>query len=101
MSFYNQRGIFLQLLRPSVVSPKEVRVSMQFATKEEGYHPVNGDKIDYLVKSLHREAVSSDGGTTFTMGPAHRDLDGNGDFDAQDKAILLALAKAYSKIVNP
>ena len=47
MSFYNQRGIFLQLLRPSVVSPMEVRVSMQFATKEEGYHPVNGDRVDF------------------------------------------------------
>jgi hypothetical protein len=101
MSSYNQRGIFLQLLRPSIVSPKEVRVSMQFATKEEGYHPLNGDKIDYLLKSIQREAVSNDGGITFTMGPAHRDLDGDGDFDAQDKAILLALAKAYSKIVNP
>ncbi|WP_350600770.1 hypothetical protein [Pseudomonas sp. 65/3-MNA-CIBAN-0223] len=101
MSFYNQRGIFLQLLRPSAVSPMEVRVSMQFATKEEGYHPVNGDRIDYLLKCIQREAVSNDGGITFTMGPAQCDLDGDGDFDPQDKAILVALAKAYSKIVNP
>lgn len=36
MSSYNQRGIFLQLATPSIVSPNEVRVSMQFALKEEG-----------------------------------------------------------------
>jgi hypothetical protein len=29
------------------------------------------------------------------------DVDGDGDIDAQDKAVLIALAKAYSKIINP
>jgi len=38
---------------------------------------------------------------TFTMGTAPADVDGDGDIDAQDKAVLLALASAYSKIVKP
>ena len=100
MSNYNQRGIFLQLLRPSVVSPKEVRVSMQFALKEEGYDPANREATYSLLDSHTREAVSNDGGVTFTM-KTTPDVDGDGDIDSQDKAVLVALAKAYSKIVNP
>ncbi|RON35270.1 hypothetical protein [Pseudomonas brassicacearum] len=101
MSNYNQRGIFLQLLPASVVNPKEVRVSMQFARKEEGYDPENRDVTYALLDSSTREAVSNDGGKTFTMGPARADVDGDGDIDAQDKAVLLALASAYSKVRNP
>ncbi|MDO8404861.1 MAG: hypothetical protein Q7T27_15325 [Pseudomonas sp.] len=101
MSNYNQRGIFLQLLPASIVSPKEVRVSMQFALKEEGYDPENRTITYSLLDSSTREAVSNDGGVTFTMGAARSDVDGDGDIDAQDKAVLLALAKAYSKITNP
>jgi hypothetical protein len=101
MSNYNQRGIFLQLLPASIVSPKEVRVSMQFALKEEGYDPENRAVTYALLDSSTREAVSNDGGMTFTMGTALVDVDGDGDIDAQDKAVLLALASAYSKIVNP
>ncbi|NUT74249.1 hypothetical protein HNO86_04235 [Pseudomonas sp. C1C7] len=100
MSFYNQRGVFLQLLRPSIVSPKEVRVSMQFALKEEGYDPVNRDVTFSLLDSTLREAVSHDGGVTFTIN-AHADMDADGDIDLQDKAVLVGLAKAYSKIINP
>jgi hypothetical protein len=101
MSSYNQRGVFLQLMRASIVSPKEVRVSMQFALKEEGYDPENRAVTYALLDSSTREAVSNDGGMTFTMGAAPADVDGDGDIDAQDKVILLALASAYSKIVNP
>ncbi|MCW8274292.1 hypothetical protein IMF27_00165 [Pseudomonas sp. PCH199] len=100
MSNYNQRGVFLQLLRPSIVSPKEVRVSMQFALKEEGYDPVNRDVSYSLLDSNIHEAVSNDGGATFTMKNVP-DVDGDGDIDLQDKAVLIGLAKAYSKIINP
>ncbi|MHC8389455.1 hypothetical protein ACYZTM_15735 [Pseudomonas sp. MDT2-39-1] len=100
MSNYNQRGIFLQRLPPSIVSPKEVRVSMQFALKEEGYDPENRSATHSLLDSTFREAVSNDGGVTFTMGNTP-DVDGDGDIDAQDKTVLIALAKAYSKITNP
>lgn len=100
MSTYNQRGVFLQLLRPSIVSPKEVRVCMQFALKEEGYDPLNGDVTYSLLDSNTREAVSNDGGMTFTVKTTD-DVDGDGDIDLQDKAVLVALAKAYSKIINP
>jgi hypothetical protein len=44
--------------------------------------------------------VSNDGGMTFTMGGVP-DVNGNGGIDAQDKVVLVALAKAYSKIINP
>ncbi|AWM89567.1 hypothetical protein DJ564_01480 [Pseudomonas sp. 31-12] len=100
MSNYNQRGVFLQLLTPSISSPKEVRVSMQFALKEEGYDPENRSATYSLLDSTSREAVSNDGGVTFTMGNTP-DVDDDGDIDAQDKAVLIALAKAYSKIINP
>jgi len=100
MSTYNQRGVFLQLMRPTMVNPKEVRVCMQFALKEEGYDPVNRDVTCSLLDSTALEAVSNDGGATFTI-RASADVDGDGDIDLQDKAILIGLAKAYSKIINP
>ncbi|HEF4761336.1 TPA: hypothetical protein SAN82_003789 [Pseudomonas putida] len=100
MSYMNRRGVFLQLLRPSIVSPKECKVSMQFALKEEGYDPVNGDVTYSLLDSSFHKAVSNDGGLTFTIEPAI-DVDRDGDIDLQDKAILVGLAKAYSKIINP
>ncbi|MGL6244686.1 hypothetical protein [Pseudomonas sp.] len=101
MSNYNQRGIFLQLLAPSVFSPKEVRVSMQFALKEEGYDPESRTPTYSLLDSSTREAVSNDGGATFSMRQTPADVNGDGSLDAQDKAVLIALATAYSKIINP
>lgn len=101
MSNFNRRGIFLQLATPSIVSPKEVRVSMQFALKDEGYTPENRTVTYSLLDSSTREAVSNDGGMTFTMGAARSDVDGDGDIGVQDNALLLALATAYSKITNP
>ncbi|HWT68786.1 MAG TPA: hypothetical protein VN214_06695 [Pseudomonas sp.] len=100
MSTYNQRGVFLQLLRPGPSSPKEVRVSMQFALKEEGYDPVNREVTHALLDSTLREAVSTDGGVTFAINNAI-DVDADGDIDLQDKAVLVGLAKAYAKIINP
>jgi hypothetical protein len=100
MSGYNQRGVFLQLLPPSIVSPKEVRVSMQFALKEEGYDPVNRALTYSLLDTSTREAVSNDGGVTFAMASTP-DVNGDGAIDAQDKVVLIALAKAYAKIINP
>lgn len=73
---------------------------MQFALKEDGYDPASRQVIHSLLDSNFREAVSNDGGATFTMIEA-QDVDGDGDIDAQDKAVLVALAKAYSKIINP
>ncbi|WP_027926124.1 hypothetical protein [Pseudomonas sp. URMO17WK12:I12] len=100
MSGYNQRGVFLQLQAPSIVSPREVRVSMQFALKEEGYDPENQALTYSLLDSSTREAVSNDGGVTFTMTNT-ADVNGDGAIDAQDKVVLIALAKAYAKIINP
>ncbi|WP_460151699.1 hypothetical protein [Pseudomonas sp. S2_B07] len=100
MSGYNQRGVFLQLQAPSIVSQKEVRVSMQFSLKEEGYDPENQALTYSLLDSSTREAVSNDGGVTFTMTNT-ADVNGDGAIDAQDKVVLIALAKAYAKIINP
>lgn len=99
MSFFNRRGIFLQRLGPSVVDPDEVLVSMQFALKES-VNDENGVSTDKLLDSTIFIASSYDGGESFSLGNA-KDVDGDGDIDADDKARLLALAKAYANIVNP
>jgi hypothetical protein len=101
MSFFNQRGIFLQLLAPSITSPREAQVSMQLARKELGWDAVNEVQTEALVDSVYVTAVSSDGGQSFTIKTINSDVDGDGDIDGDDKAKLLALAKAYSSIVNP
>lgn len=101
MSFFNQRGIFLQLLAPSITNPREAQVSMQLARKELGWDAVNEVQTEALVDSVHVTAVSSDGGQSFTIKTINSDVDGDGDIDGDDKAKLLALAKAYSSIVNP
>ncbi|ATE80379.1 MULTISPECIES: hypothetical protein [Pseudomonas] len=101
MSFFNQRGIFLQLLAPSITNPREAQVSMQLARKELGWEAVNEVQTEALVDSVYVTAVSSDGGQSFTIKTINSDVDGDGDIDGNDKAKLLALAKAYSSIVNP
>ncbi|CAN7180177.1 hypothetical protein LOY28_00410 [Pseudomonas sp. B21-017] len=101
MSFFNQRGIFLQLLAPSITNPREAQVSMQLARKEPGWDAVNEVQTEALVDSIYVTAVSSDGGQSFTIKTINSDVDGDGDIDGDDKAKLLALAKAYSSIVNP
>lgn len=99
MSNFNQRGIFLQKLGPSIVEPDEVLVSLQFALKEQG---LNGDgtPMERLLDSTTYYASSYDGGQSFSIDNA-RDVDGDGDIDDNDKAKLLALAKAYANIVSP
>ncbi|WP_223489650.1 hypothetical protein [Pseudomonas sp. A-RE-19] len=101
MSFFNQRGIFLQLLAPSITNPNEAQVSMQLARKELEWDPVNEVQTAALVDSVHVTAVSSDAGRSFTIKTVNSDVDGDGDIDNDDKAKLLALAKAYCSIVNP
>ncbi|APC16699.1 hypothetical protein BLL42_13535 [Pseudomonas frederiksbergensis] len=100
MSFFNQRGIFLQLMRPGPSEPNTL-VSMQLARKEPGWDAENEVQTETLVDSIFMTAVSSDGGQSFTLGSARKDVDGDGDIDADDKARLLALAKAYARIVRP
>ncbi|RON02081.1 hypothetical protein [Pseudomonas brassicacearum] len=100
MSFFNQRGIFLQLMQPSPSEPNTL-VSLQLARKELGWDTENEMQTETLVKSIFMTAVSSDGGHSFTLGTVRKDVDGDGDIDAEDKAKLLALAKAYANIVNP
>lgn len=101
MSFFNQRGIFLQLLAPTIVDPQEAQVSMQLARKELGWDAENEMQTETLVDSIFITAVSSDGGRSFNIKTINKDVDGDGDIDADDKAKLLALAKAYANIVNP
>ncbi|MBU6961285.1 hypothetical protein KRR23_26585 [Pseudomonas sp. CVAP len=100
MSFFNQRGIFLQLMQPGPSEPNTL-VSLQLARKELGWDADNEMQTETLVKSIFMTAVSSDGGRSFTLGAVRKDVDGDGDIDAEDKAKLLALAKAYANIVNP
>ncbi|MFJ2365198.1 hypothetical protein ACIPIN_16135 [Pseudomonas sp. NPDC087697] len=100
MSFFNQRGIFLQLMKPGPSEPNTL-VSMQLARKELGWDPENEVQTEALVDSIFMTAVSSDGGHSFTLGTVLKDVDRDGDIDADDKAKLLALAKAYASIVNP
>ncbi|KAF2389056.1 MULTISPECIES: hypothetical protein [Pseudomonas] len=101
MSMFNQRGIFLQLLAPSIVNPNETQVSMQLARKELGWDAVNDEQTEALVDSVYVTAVSADGGRSFNIRTVRSDVDGDGDIDSDDKEKLLVLAKAYSAIVNP
>lgn len=100
MSFFNQRGIFLQLMQPGPSEPNTL-VSMQLARKELGWDAENEMQTEMLVDSIFVTAVSSDGGQSFNIKTVNKDVDGDGDIDADDKAKLLALAKAYASIVNP
>lgn len=101
MSFFNQRGIFMQLLAPTLVNPNEAQVSMQLARKELGWDAENEMQTETLVDSTFLTAVSSDGGRTFSIRTNPTDVDGNRVIDDEDKAKLLTLAVAYSSIVNP
>ncbi|EJL98690.1 hypothetical protein PMI18_03826 [Pseudomonas sp. GM102] len=100
MSSFNHRGIFLQKLGPTPVDPDEVLVSMQFALKESGWDDVNAVPKETLLDSTIVVAASYDSGQTFNVRNS-KDIDGDGDIDADDKAKLLALAKAYVSIVSP
>ncbi|KKX59902.1 MULTISPECIES: hypothetical protein [Pseudomonas] len=101
MSILNRRGIFLQKLGPTVVNPNEVLVSMQFALKEEGWDAENSVETTALLDSTTLIASSNDGGRSFKIRNFNKDIDGDGDIDAEDMVKLLALAKAYVSIAAP
>lgn len=102
MSFFNQRGIFLQLMLPGPAEPNTL-VRMQLARKEDIRDPETGMVLlsDTLVDSVFVTAVSSDHGASFTIRTLNQDVNGDGNIDSEDKAKLLALAKAFASIVNP
>ena len=101
MSYFNRRGIFLQKLGPTVVDPDEVLVSMQFALKESGWDPQNEAPTEALLDSTTIIASSYDGGQSFSIANINKDVDDDRDIDEDDKAKLLALAKAYASITSP
>lgn len=101
MSRFNDRGIFLQLMPQSPSTPLGPEVSMQLAFKELGWDPENGVQTESLVDSIYMTAYSEDGGRSFNIKSVKSDVDGDGDIDSDDKAKLLALAAAYSRIVKP
>lgn len=100
MSYLNQRGVFVQMMLPSASEPNTI-VSMQLARKELGWNAEQELSTETLVDSIYVEAVSSDRGKSFTIRTNKKDVDGDGDIDNDDKAKLIALAKAYVSIVNP
>lgn len=100
MSYLNQRGVFVQMMLPSASEPNTI-VSMQLARKELGWNAEQELSTETLVDSIYVEAVSSDRGKNFTIRTNKKDVDGDGDIDNDDKAKLIALAKAYVSIVNP
>jgi len=100
MSFFNQRGIFLQLLQPGPSEPNTL-VSLQLARKELSWDAENETQVESLVDSEFYTAVSTDRGSSFSIRSVGKDVDGDGTIGATDKAKLQALAKAYASIVNP
>lgn len=100
MSYLNQRGVFMQLMLPNASEPNTI-VSMQLARKELGWNAEQELPTETLVDSIYVVAVSSDRGKNFTIRTNKKDVDGDGDIDNDDKAKLIALAKAYVSIVNP
>lgn len=100
MSYLNQRGVFMQMMQPNASEPNTI-ISMQLARKELGWNDEQELPTETLVDSIYVTAVSSDRGKTFTVRTNKKDVDGDGDIDNDDKAKLIALAKAYVNIVNP
>jgi hypothetical protein len=100
MSYFNSRGVFLQLMLPSISGPNTV-VSMQLARKEEQWDAQNSTVLECLVDSIMVTATSADRGKTFTLEGLSHDVDRDGVVGEGDKAKLVALAQAYVKIINP
>jgi hypothetical protein len=100
MSFFNARGVFLQLMQPGPSEPNTL-VSMQLARKELAWDAQTSSETETLVDSIMVTATSKDGGKTFTVGRLDQDVDRDGVIGEADKAKLAALAKAYASIINP
>jgi len=100
MSFFISRGIFLQLMQPGPSEPNTL-VSMQLARKELGWDAEAGVQTEMLVDPIFVTATSRDGGHTFSIGRLEHDVDRDGEIGEQDRAKLVALAKAYASITNP
>ncbi|MGY2187186.1 hypothetical protein D3C81_272310 [compost metagenome] len=100
MSFFNSRGIFLQLMQPGPSEPNTV-VSLQLARKEQSWDAQNEQQVEALVDSVFFTATSTDLGNSFSIRTVDKDVDGDRVIGADDKAKLQALAKAYASIVNP
>lgn len=100
MSFFNDRGVFLQLMQPGPSEPNTL-VSLQLARKELAWDAQTSTHSELLVDSIMVTATSKDGGKTFTVGRLNQDVDRDGVIGEEDKAKLAALAKAYASIINP
>ena len=100
MSFFNSRGVFLQLMQPGPSEPNTL-VSMQLARKELAWDAQTSTESELLVDSIMVTAISKDGGKTFTIDRLNQDVDRDGVIGDADKAKLAALAKAYASIINP
>ncbi|WP_053116390.1 hypothetical protein [Pseudomonas sp. P1.31] len=100
MSFFNSRGVFLQLMQPGPSEPNTL-VSMQLARKELAWDAQTSTESELLVDSIMVTATSKDGGKTFTIDRLNQDVDRDGVIGDADKAKLAALAKAYASIINP
>lgn len=100
MSFFNQRGIFLQLMQPSSSEPNTL-VSLQLARKELSWDAENEQQVEALVDSDFFTAVSTDSGQSFNIRKVDKDVDGDRKIGEGDKEKLQALARAYASIVNP
>lgn len=74
---------------------------MQLARKESIWNPDTEEVRETLEDNVYVTAISDDGGRSFTIKTLKSDVDGDGDIDNDDKQKLLALAAAYSAIVNP
>lgn len=100
MSYLNQRGVFLQMMQPSITDSDTI-VSLQLARKELGWDAEQQLSTETLVDSTYVVAVSADKGKTFSIRTDKKDVDGDGDIDSDDKEKLIALAEAYVAIINP
>ena len=100
MSFFNSRGVFLQLMQPGPSEPNTL-VSMQLARKELAWDAQTSTESELLVDSIMVTATSKDGGKTFTIDRLNQDVDRDGVNGDADKAKLAAHAKAYASIINP
>ncbi len=88
------------MMQPGPSEPNTL-VSMQLARKELGWDAEARQQTEMLVDPIFVTATSSDGGRTFSLDRLNHDVDRDGEVGEQDRAKLIALAKAYVSITNP